>query len=97
MEGAKHRVIGVAGVAGVISGNKIVLEMRGGNVTGIVHVKAPAKIMHYVAREAKFRAGGTFHMFGVAQSHGHYWQNEKSDEGQNFSATDSRELGASSQ
>ncbi len=97
MESAKHGVVGVAGVAGVIARNQIVLEMRGRCVAGIVDVKAASKIMHDVAGEAELRAGGALHVLGVAESDGHYRQNEECNEGQNFPAACAREFGTRGQ
>ena len=63
VDGAEHSVVRVAGVAGMIAGNKIILKMPGGDVTRIIHVEALAEIVHDVAGEAELRAGGAFHVF----------------------------------
>ena len=90
VEGAEHGVVGMAGVAGVIAGDKIVLEMRRRNVTGIVHVEASAKVVHDVAGETELCAGGTLHVFGIAKANRYYRQNEERHEGQNFAAASPR-------
>ena len=48
MHCAEHRVIGMAGVAGAVARDKIILKMLGGNVAGIVDCEAFAEIVHNV-------------------------------------------------
>ena len=92
---AKHGVVGVAGVAGMIAGNEIILKMPGWDVARIIHVKALAEIVHDMAGEAELSAGGALHVLGVTEADRHNWQDKESDEGQNFSASYPRKFGAS--
>jgi hypothetical protein len=95
VDGAEHGVVRMAGIAGMIAGNEIVLKMRGWDVAGIIDVEASAKIDHDVAGEAELGAGGTLHVFRVSQPNGQYRQDEERHKGQNLAAARSREFGAS--
>ena len=90
----EHGVVRMAGIAGMIARNEIVLKMLGRDVTRVVDVEAAAEIVHNVAGEAELRAGGALHVFRVTQSNRHCGQNEKRRKGQNLAASLSREFGA---
>src|SRR5580658_2196070 len=53
MYGAKHGVIGMAGVAGLVRGDSMILEMSSGDIGLVVHVQAPPVGFHDVARKAE--------------------------------------------
>ena len=58
-DGPEHGVIGVTCVAGLVSGDTVILEVGGWNVGGIVHVQSSPVGFHNVAGEAElsfFRA-----------------------------------------
>ena len=46
---AKHRVIGVTGIAGFISRDAIILEMRGGNIGWIIDAQTFSVSLHRMA------------------------------------------------
>ena len=50
---AEHRVISVAGIAGRVRVNPVVLEVSGRDIGGIVHVQTLPVRLHDVARETK--------------------------------------------
>src|ERR1700692_719271 len=86
-------VVRMAGIAGMIAGNEIVLKVPGRDVTRVIDVEAAAEIGHHVAGKAELRARGSLHVFRVAQSNTHYWQNKERHKGQNLAAPHSREFG----
>ena len=45
---AKHGVVRVAGVAGMIAWYKVVLKMRRRQITGVIHIEALPEVVHYM-------------------------------------------------
>src|SRR5438067_1648345 len=66
VDATKHRVIGVARVAGTIAWDTVILEMRRRQIAGIVNEERPAKVSHHVAGEAEPRALGPLHLRRIA-------------------------------
>lgn len=62
LESAIQRVVGVACIARLIAGHPIVLKVGGGKVGDIIHEKALAVVLHYVAGRAKRRRLRALHM-----------------------------------
>src|SRR5215470_10039508 len=61
-ESAEHGVIRVAGVAGLVRWDAMILEMRSGEMAWIVNSEAPAVRLHDVTREAESRALRVVHL-----------------------------------
>src|SRR5579862_8330254 len=77
---AVHRIVGVAGVTGLVGGHAMILKMRGGQVCGIVDVKATAPRLHNVAGKAETGLFGPLEMFGGSPSRAKTGQYKKCDE-----------------
>ena len=68
-EPAKHRIVCVAGVAGLVGWDAVILKVRGGKVNRVIHIKAATVRLHDVAGEAERRALGSFEF--RRNAHGH--------------------------
>ena len=77
-------VIGVAGVAGFVGRDAMVLEMGGRNVGRIIHVEAFAVGFHDVAGKAKLRLFGTFYVGGGCHGSAKNRQHTEGNEGEHF-------------
>jgi hypothetical protein len=86
----------VAGVAGVIARNEVVLVVNGGDVAFIVNVETVAEIIHNVTREAEVGGFGPRHLFFEAQAHANRGKDEKADEGHHLSFLGLGEFGPQS-
>jgi len=80
----KHRVIGVAGVTGLVRGHQMVLEMTRWNEARIVNIEAAAVVIHDLAGEAEGSRLGAFHLLGDAERRGDNREDKKSHEGQDL-------------
>jgi hypothetical protein len=57
----------MAGIAGFIGRNSMILEMRCGKMGGVVNVKTFSISVHGVTGQAEICTFGTCHFFGNAQ------------------------------
>lgn len=87
-------IILMAGVAGFLSGNAMVLEVSCREVMRVIHVKAPSVRFHDVAGEAECGLFGAFHLFRGTEEATQDWQSEQCDEGEDFSVAVRGERGA---
>jgi hypothetical protein len=86
LHSSKHRVVGVARIAGIFGRNAVILEMRGRQMPRIVNKQALPIRFHDVTGQAESRALGTLQFGREARSQTQYGQDEKDKEGHDFSA-----------
>ena len=59
---AKHRVIRVAGITGVIAGYTIILKVHRRYIAPVIHVETRAIILHNVTGKAELSTRRAFHL-----------------------------------
>src|SRR3984893_9282314 len=91
---AKHRVVGVAGVAGLVGGNAVVLKVGGSQVGGIVHQQALAVWFHLVTGETKLGPFGTIDVIGGAHTGADQREQEQHEEAEYLSTLGRGHAGA---
>jgi hypothetical protein len=80
LDGAEHGVVGMAGVAGFVGGNTVVLIVSGGKMKGVVNAKGFAVGLHDVAGETGLGAFGPIHVSGESHSDREKRQCEEGEE-----------------
>lgn len=88
----EHRVIRVAGEAGMIARHPIVLKVRCRQVTFIIDVQAPAEIRHHVTGKTEASRGGALELFVQTGPDRQRRQNAQREERKNLSAWHPRQL-----
>jgi hypothetical protein len=83
---AEHRVVGVAGIAGFVGGNAVVLKVSCGKVGGIIDQQAFAERLHFMTGETKLRSLGAIDVIHGAHPHADKRQQEEDIERQDLSA-----------
>ena len=86
VEVAEHRVMRVTGEAGLVFRNAIVLEMRGGNIGGIISIKAFAVGLHDVARQAELPRLRILQVDRSTKNGRNDRQDKQCDKGEDFAA-----------
>ena len=94
LESSEHRVVGMAGVAGFVGGNAMILKMSGGEVTRIVYPKALPVRFHDVTGQTEGCALRTLHFIVHSGSKTEQWKKEKHAERKNLAARVHRDRGA---
>jgi hypothetical protein len=92
---AIENVIGMAGVAGFIGGNAVVLKVGGGDMVRVVHIKTLAVLFHDVAGETKRRCLGTFHVRGESDRSAEEGKKKHGDESEDLAFARRSDGGAS--
>lgn len=77
----------MAGIAGFIGRNAMILEMRCGNMGRVVHIKTFSIVFHGVTRQAESCTFGTPHFPGNAQQPAKNRQTKHGDKGEYLSAS----------
>jgi hypothetical protein len=88
----EHRVIGVAGEAGMIARDEAILKMRARKKALVVHVQAPAKISHDMAGQAEFCGSRSLDLFVKAGPNGERRKDAERHKGKYFAAAQRREF-----
>lgn len=74
---AKHRVIGMTGVASFPGRDAMILEVRGGQMARVIDQQAFAERFHFVARQTKLGLFGMFDVIRSAHSQADYRQQKQ--------------------
>jgi len=86
-ESAKHRIVSVAGVTGLVGRDAMVLKVRGGEVSGVIQIQAATVRLHDVAGEAERGVLGSFEFRRNAHGHTEQRQQEEDKECEDFPST----------